>query len=221
MGTKIALRYSLVLICAACVAGCGEPKPQSALCTAAGGGAIAYAAVARADGVTLSAALELPTANYTVSFVQRPERIVPPMYDLTCLPPAGATPQVITKYMPSTAVTGANAGDNITVHDASGPHSVPVTTEVDTSAGGPGHAAAGEMCGGIAGIQCQDGLYCKKQVGQCAVADVSGTCTVKPQICTREFNPVCGCDGKTYSNTCVAASAGANIERMGECASRQ
>ena len=29
--------------------------------------------------------------------------------------------------------------------------------------------------------------------------------------------PACGCDGKTYSNSCVAASAGVNIAQEGEC----
>jgi len=79
-------------------------------------------------------------------------------------------------------------------------------------------AAEGAMCGGFPGVSCETGNYCEIKKGECKViADVSGTCRKKPEMCTQQYQPVCGCDNKTYSNACVAAAAGVSVSGDGEC----
>lgn len=76
------------------------------------------------------------------------------------------------------------------------------------------------MCGGIAGFGCAPGLYCDFPIdAHCGAADQAGTCKPKPEMCTEQYDPVCGCDDKTYGNACVAASQGISISAKGECAS--
>jgi hypothetical protein len=60
--------------------------------------------------------------------------------------------------------------------------------------------------------------YCKFREGSCAGR---GVCAKRPAICTKIFDPVCACDGRTYPNACMAATAGVSIVHEGGCAPRR
>lgn len=80
-----------------------------------------------------------------------------------------------------------------------------------------GEPDAGTACTWDRPATCGEGRWCEVPDGQCGDNPVSGTCAARPEGCPRIYDPVCGCDGETYSNDCIAAAAGVNIDSRGEC----
>ena len=80
-------------------------------------------------------------------------------------------------------------------------------------------AAAGEgmRCGGAPKTSCDTGLWCDPQPGRCASSKARGRCVAVPMFCTMNYQPVCGCNGNTYSNDCVRRSEQIAKKHDGAC----
>ncbi|MGE0321447.1 MAG: Kazal-type serine protease inhibitor domain-containing protein [Polyangiaceae bacterium] len=85
------------------------------------------------------------------------------------------------------------------------------------SEGGSGGTSGTGGSGGVAGAATRE---CLDQGGWCAYTD--GTCgetadcfcqLTRPESCPDDSLPVCGCDGVTYRNACLASQAGTDLHR--------
>jgi hypothetical protein len=79
------------------------------------------------------------------------------------------------------------------------------------------HGECQRVCGGIQGLPCNDGEFCKLPAGTCDSADLQGVCVEVPNECRPLEIPVCGCDGQTYRNPCEALRAGVQLDHRGRC----
>ncbi|MBW2461669.1 MAG: hypothetical protein JRH11_08480 [Deltaproteobacteria bacterium] len=76
----------------------------------------------------------------------------------------------------------------------------------------------GTPCGGFAGDECGEGMFCEHAPGSgCGFDDGTGTCQPMPTGCARDCPGVCGCDGATYCNACNAAAVGVSVMHEGTC----
>ena len=80
-----------------------------------------------------------------------------------------------------------------------------------------GECPSGNACGGRAGHTCGPAEFCDFDGDFCDWADAQGTCRLIPEACDLVFAPVCGCNGVTYDNECVAQAAGSDRAYDGPC----
>lgn len=72
----------------------------------------------------------------------------------------------------------------------------------------------GQACGrDPGGMWCPPGNVCN--IGN-APTDI-GYCHSRPQVCSNNYEPVCGGDGVTYTNDCQRLQYGAKFDHAGEC----
>lgn len=76
----------------------------------------------------------------------------------------------------------------------------------------------GDVCSGTRAGQCAVNMFCNLPANaKCNATTHTGKCAAKPKVCAANYQPVCGCDGKTYGNDCSRLGAGVSKRHDGAC----
>ncbi|PLX36031.1 MAG: hypothetical protein C0605_08340 [Hyphomicrobiales bacterium] len=78
-------------------------------------------------------------------------------------------------------------------------------------------AGAGPHCGGARGAKCPGTSWCEYRAGNCGAGPAGGRCIKVPDFCMQLYQPVCGCDGRTYGNDCMRRAHRVQKRRDGPC----
>lgn len=80
-----------------------------------------------------------------------------------------------------------------------------------------------KACGGAESLECDAEAFCNYERaagGQgCEVmgAHPAGVCETRPRACGDRFDPICGCDRRSYEDVCAAHAAGVSQLHAGRC----
>lgn len=114
--------------------------------------------------------------------------------------------------------------DGVTYGNQCGAQSASANVAYEGECGVVTPSCGGAQCGDTQFCQYPDG-YCASSVRPLPAGDQAGApvplepgvCTDVPTACGEIFSQVCGCDGVTYDNPCLANAAGMNVASTGPC----